>query len=295
MKILFVFGIGLLVVTSGFAQQSRRQRLDSLYTEPFQNPTVSAVLLPQGYVELNNTAALQTTNRLFNGESRPEKLNARVSTFSDLFQVTYGMSKSGRFNLGLDLLYNRFRVDLDPASAPWKVFGSDSALSQAGSFNTLGARFRWKPKGIPDARQFVVQGFLYQPIYKPRESQTSFRLQAVTVFDLGPYIYLYAQAGIGYAIPKNNLSGSLSLPVTAVLQYQLKPTVGLLGVMTHAMSFGKTGETSTQLTAFGTQLGAGLQVQPSLRIGVNVFYTRYLLGKNSGAFDTITLGIRSII
>lgn len=295
MRAFLLFCPYWLLLTNCLAQESRRERLDSLYAIPFQSPTVTAIVLPKGYLEFNNTASLQTAKRLFNGEVRLEDLNARVSTFSDLLQITYGISPTGRFNLGMDFQYNRFRVDLDPASSPWKVFGGDSALSQNGALSTVGVRFRWKPKGLLNARQFVVQGFLYQPVYKPRESQTSLRLQAVYVFDLGPYLYLYAQAGVGYALPKNRISGSLSVPVTAVWQYQLQPTISLLGVITHTTAFGKSGEEALRLTAFGTQLGGGLQVQPSLRIGINVFYTRYLLGKNTGVYDTITLGVRSII
>lgn len=293
MRTLLVILLSCFLTTTSYAQQTRRQRLDSLYNDPFFYPTVSAVLLPKGFVEINNAAALLTANRFFTDQARPEDLNARVSSFSNLLQLTYGVSATSRLNIGVDLLYSAFRLDLDPKASPWKVFGQDSALARNAGLNTVGLRFRWKP--LVYNRRLVLQGSLYQPVRQVASSQVNARLQAIYIFELSRKLFLYAQAGVAYSFPKPLLAGTFSVPATAIFQYQLRPTLGLLGVVGSNLTVigserGKEGQ-----TAFGTQAGAGIQYQASLRFGVTGFYTRYLMGRNTSAYDTMNLAIRVII
>lgn len=293
MKLLSLCSLFLLLVTCGYAQQNRRQRLDSLYNDPFFYPTVSAVLLPKGFFEINNAAALLTANRLFTDQARPEDLNARISSFSNLLQLTYGVSATSRLNVGVDFVYGAYRLDLDPDASPWGVFRTDSALSRDAGLNTVGLRFRFKP--LARNRRLVLQGLLYQPVRQVAGSQTNARLLAIYVFELSRNLFLYAQAGVAYSFPKPLLASTISVPTVAIFQYQLRPTFGLLGVVGNSLTIiaaenGKAGQ-----TAFGTQLGAGAQYQPSLRFGLTGFYTRYVAGRNTGAYDTVNLAVRVII
>lgn len=251
------------------------------------------VLLPKGFVEVNDAAALLTANRSFSDQAQLEDLNARASSFSNLVQLTYGVSAMSRLNIGVDLLYSAFRLDLDPNTSPWKVFSSDSALVRNNGLNTVGLRFRWKP--LARNRRLVLQGFLYQPIRQVASSQTSLRLQAIYIFDLSKKLFLYAQAGVAYSFPRQRMVGSVSLPVAAIMQYQVRPTVGLLGIVGNNMTVTLPETTSGGQTAFGTQFGAGIQYQASLQFGVTGFYTRYLMGRNTNAYDTVNLAVRVII
>lgn len=293
MRTILIILLSWSLVTISYGQQTRRQRLDSLYNDPFFYPTVSAVLLPKGFLEVNNAAALLTANRFFSDEATRENLNARISTFSHLLQLTYGVSATSRLNVGVDLLYSAFRLDIDPDASPWKVFSPDSALSRSHGLSSVGLRFRMKP--LARNRRFVVQGFLYWPVRQVASSQTNARLQAIYIFELSRKLFLYAQAGVAYSFQKQRLAGIVSVPAAAIFQYQFHPTAGLLGLVGNNLSITVTERGKEGQTTFGTQIGVGIQYQASLRFGLTGFYTRYVAGRNTSAYDTANLGVRVII
>lgn len=314
MKQILLFIVCSVVITSSYAQRTRQERLDSLdkvklerlhgeqnrwkrlnalYNDPFVYPTVSAVLLPLGFVEINNSSALLTTNRLFTDQARLEDLNARVTNFSNLLQLTYGVSPTSRLNIGIDLMYSAFRLDLDPKSSPLSVFGADSALSRDGGLSTVGVRFRFKP--YSQNRRLVLQGGVYQPVRQVANSQTSARLQAIYAFELSKTLFLYAQGGVVYSFPKPLLTDIVSVPVAAIFQYQIKPIFGVLGVLGSNLNITMPKNGVAGQTAFGMQLGSGVQYQPSLRFGLTGFYTYYVFGRNTGAYNTVNLAVRVII
>ena len=102
----FILSLFLLLACSAQAQQTRSQKLDSLYNDPFFYSTVSAIILPKGFIEVNNFANLFTANQLFTSQAKHEDLNARLNQFVNILQVTYGTSATSRFNIGVDLQYS---------------------------------------------------------------------------------------------------------------------------------------------------------------------------------------------
>ena len=289
------FTLSLLLILSYYAQaqQTRSQKLDSLYNDPFFYSTVSAIILPKGFVEINNFGSLFTANQLFTSQSERADLNARLNQFVNILQVTYGTSATSRFNIGVDLQYSASHLALDPASSPLKVFSSDSAYFRQKAFSHAGVHFRWKP--FSRNRRLLVQGSIYQPIDKPDQNQTSLRLQVIQVWELSRRLFLYTQPGVTYNIPKGLIGGSVSIPLTALVQFQLKPRLGILGILSHSISMSKNAESSFSQTSWGSQIGAGLQFQPTLRIGFTGFVTQYLAGKNIGVYRTANVGMRVII
>ncbi|MGF7216225.1 hypothetical protein GGR92_002390 [Spirosoma lacussanchae] len=287
--ILLLLGVSQLI----YAQQTRTQKLDSLYNDPFFYSTVSAIILPKGFVEVNNFGSLFTTNELFTSDAKRQNLNARLSQFVNLLQISYGTSASSRFNVGVDLQYSSLRVDIDPQASPFRVFGRDSALINDQAFTHVGLRFRWKP--VARNRKLLVQGSVYQPIYKPDENLTSLRMQVVYVFELSRRLFLYAQPGLTYNIPKKSISGSVAIPLTALFQFQLTPRLGLMGLMNHSIGLARNAERVFSQTSRGSQVGTGVQFQPLLRLGITGFVTQYLAGKNTGVYRTANLGLRVIL
>lgn len=285
----------LLVILTlpAYAQKTRTEKLDSAYNDPFFFPTVSAIILPKGFVEVNNFASLFSTNQLFTDEARRENLNAQLSQFNNLLQVTYGTSATSRFNIGADLLYTKLRLDADPEASAWGVFRADSGLFSNGAFRQVGLRARWKP--FARNRSLLVQGGIYLPLYKPDESQTQVQLQLVKVYEIGRRLFLYAQPGLSYSPPKHDLRGIVAIPLTALVQYQLRTRLGLVGLVNHTIGLSKNAEGTFAQTTWNTQVGAGLQYQPSLRFGLNAFLSQCLAGKNAGVFRTLNAGIRVII
>lgn len=283
----------ICVVASTHAQQTRSQKLDSLYNDPFFYSTVSAIILPKGFVEVNNFGSLFTTNKLFTSEAKREDLNARLNQFVDILQVSYGVSAASRFNVGFDLQYSALHIDLDPAGSPFNVFGSKTALARDKALTHAGLRFRWKP--FNRNRRLLIQGSVYQPVYKPAENQTSLRFQVIQVWELSRRLFLYAQPGLNYNLPKQSIGGSLSLPLTALFQFQVRPQFGLIGLLNHSIGLSKNAERVFGQTSRGSQVGIGLQFQPSLRLGFTGFVTQYIAGKNTGIYRTANVGVRIII
>ncbi|MEZ0609416.1 hypothetical protein ACAW74_12910 [Fibrella sp. WM1] len=291
-KYLFIFFI--LTALPTYAQKTRAEKLDSAYNDPFFFPTVSAIILPKGFVEVNNFASLFSTNQLFTNEARRTNLNLRLSQFTNQLQFTCGASATSRFNIGADLLYTKLRLDANPDASGWGVFGpASTALDTQEAFTQVGLRVRWKP--VARNRSLLLQGGLYLPIYKPGESQTQLQLQVIRVYELGRKLFLYAQPGLVYSLPKQQLRGSLAIPITALVQYQLQTRLGLVGLVNHTAGLTKNADGVFAQTSWNTQVGAGLQYQPSLQVGFSAFMTQYILGKNSGIFQTVNLGIRVII
>lgn len=294
MQIRLYFVYLALLALPAYAQKTRGEKLDSAYNDPFFFPTVSAIILPKGFVEVNNFASLFSTNQLFTDEARQADLNARLSQFSNQLQLTYGASATSQFNIGADLFYTKLRLDANPAASSWRIFGPEStALYTQGAFTQAGVRVRWKP--VARDRSLLLQGGIYLPIYKPDESQTQLQLQVIRVYELGRKLFLYAQPGLVYSLPKQQLRGSLAMPITALVQYQLRTRLGLVGLVNHTVGLNKRADGVFAQTSWNTQVGAGVQYQPSLRLGFSAFMTQYLLGKNSGVFQTVNLGIRGIL
>lgn len=290
---LFILCLIALLTYSARAQQTRTPKLDSLYNDPFFYSTVSAIILPKGFVEVNNFGGLFSTNQLFTSQAKREDLKARLNQFVNILQVTYGTSATSRFNIGVDLQYSASHIDPNPESSALKVFGSDSAYFRYKAFSHAGIHVRWKP--FSRNRRLLVQGSVYQPIDKVGENQTSLRIQVIQVWELGRRLFLYTQPGVNYNLPKGTIKGGVGIPLTALVQFQLKPRLGILGIVSHSINLSKNAEKSFSQTSWGSQVGAGLQFQPSLRIGFTGFVTQYLCGKSIGVYRTANLGVRVII
>lgn len=285
----FILSLLSLLACSAQAQQTRSQKLDSLYNDPFFYSTVSAIILPKGFVEVNNFGGLATANQRFSLQPKREDINGRFDQFTNILQVSYGTSAASRFNIGFDIQYSSLHLNLDSTADGYSVDLREKAFKYAG------VRFRWKP--FSRNRRLLVQGSVYQPIDKPDQNQTSLRLQVIQVWELSRRLFLYTQPGITYNIPKGLIGGSMSIPLTALVQFQLKPRLGILGILTHSILMSKNAEHLFQFsqTSWGTQIGAGLQFQPSLRIGFTGFVTQYFAGKNMYAYRTANVGVRVII
>ncbi len=286
--LIFLFSAG-----ASNAQKTERSReLDSLYNDPFFYPTVSAVLLPSGFWEVNNFSSILSATRLFNQHGDKDDLNGRYTFFINSLQVNYGASKKGNFNIGLDLGYQRYRFD-DLDSSPFSVFRGDSAIIKGENFNTLTLRTRWKP--IRRLRNLILQGAVSQPIHNAASSQHSALARLIYVSQLSRTFFIYSQLGVSHSFKKKEANGSWSIPAAVIFQYQVVPSFGMVATVSHTPVLGRPGNNKFSQTSFGTQVGGGFQYQPSLRVGINTSYAHYILGKDTGAFGLLNLGFRLII
>ena len=289
---VLVLSLFLFLASSVQAQQTRAKRLDSLYNDPFFFSTVSAIILPKGFVEVNTFTSLSSASQLFNNWAQREEINARQSQLTSLLQFTCGTSASSRFNIGADLSYSRQRLAVNPNGSFWNLFGSDSAYVNEASLKQAGVHVRWKP--FARDRNLLIQAGVYIPLYKPADNQTQVQVQVIRVYELGRRLFLYAQPGLTYSLPKPAIRGTVSIPLTALLQYQIRPRLGLLCLLNHTMGFKKEAGVFGQ-SSWVTQVGGGLQFQPSLQLGFTAFATQHLAGRKGNVSQTVNLGVRVII
>lgn len=291
LKPLIIGAVLALMNMEVSGQSSRAEKLDSAFYDPFLFPAVSASILPKGFVEINSFSSLLYSTRRFNNESKPFENNIKTSVFSSLAQVNYGVSASGRFNIGLDLSYLAYRLDIDTESSPFKVLGNSEAFASDQYLSHLGFRVRYLP--LARKRNLLFQHAFEVSVNKQLPLQNRFNSQLIYIHSLSRKLFLFNQLDLRYAFPKGNSKASLSVPYTAVLSYLLKPNFQLFGLANFTPLFTQTDDGG--LPVFVTQAGLGLQYQFSARFGANVFYNRYLYGKNIEQHTGINLGLRTVI
>lgn len=290
--LLFLYVTHYCVPT--LAQEQRRgDMLDSLYNDPFLFPAVSSVLLPAGFFEVNNFSTILSATAGFDESRKSYDLNGRYSFFVNAFQITYGLSKKGNFNIGADIGYQSYRFDEDIRSSPLKVFGGSPALIRDKYLSSAALRFRWKP--ISRQRNLIIQGSFLQPIHNMSEAQTTLSAKAIYVYQMSRMLFMYGQAGLSYTFRKKEINANMGTALSLIFQYQIWPVFGIVGTIAYTPSFGKDSKSNFSQTSFGVQPGIGFQYQPTLRLGVNTSYAYYALGKNIGKFHLLNLGLRVII
>ncbi len=163
---LFILGICLLSFTNNYAQKFKYSipGLDSLEETFIVNGGATTILNPgEGEVIWNNTLASYWIALHENGQNSPVFDRIRQTQFiSDLYGF-YGISPSGRWDIGIQLRYLRARKDNAASSSPFRVFESEDGESRVNSpdfaseasdiifddsFGGLvgaGLRLRWQP------------------------------------------------------------------------------------------------------------------------------------------------------
>jgi hypothetical protein len=272
-------------------QTERKAKLDSAYFDPFLYPAVSIVMVPNGFFEVNSFNNLLTATKVFDNNADLVENNARTSSLNQILQITSGIGKAGRVNVGLDLNYNSFRVDLDTEASPFKVFGSSKAYIKQNGLNSIGLRIRYLP--VKNSRKFVVQHTFQIPAKSA--NQYYFNNQAVHVLELNRKLYLFSQLQLSIGLPKDVIKTTVLVPLTEIISYLINPKLQLYGLVSHLSQFGRVNDKNFAEQFNGTQIGAGIQYQPSLRFGLTLYESKFVRGKNFGSFWSSNLGLRVII
>ena len=203
-RLVFLFSIAVFAFSGLRAQKFKYSipGLDSLEQNFIVNGTSSTVLRSgQGEIIWNNTLASYWLAFHERGDNSPILDRFRQSQFiSDLYGF-YGISGSGRWDIGLQLKYVRTRLDNAATSSMFKVFESqrtdlndpdpsdptpelDNSL---GGLTSIGLRFRFKP--IKFHPQLVLNGGYAFSIIKDEKKQPLL-LADRDILDLGATYYL---------------------------------------------------------------------------------------------------------
>lgn len=260
--------------------------------------TPSVLLRHQQFeVQLFNNLYTQTAWRNENGEKT--SINGRDTYNTLLITFNYGISKSGRFNLGLDVNLRSVRTDLENTNAI-DIFKLEQNNISRTTISTLGPKIKWNPiRSIP---KFSIQSSFLIPVADSLETKqnrpwldyerNTWWTQFFWDRPIGNKFQLFAEADILLRMPKFGSSLSyyetiLSTPLSVFFSYF--PTPKSTVYVSYQYS-----PTLTSLPSYYMQAGLGAKYQIFEKVQLEMSYTNFFAGISNGAGNTYNVGLRYI-
>lgn len=254
---------------------------------------LSPLIVPSGELELLFFNALSTQKNERLPAIEPGEIS-RGTALQHILQVTYGLSESGRFNLGLDLHYLHYRFDANSENSPLRVLAktaSDTILTDpddpdvlAFSFHTLsrlGLRFRWLPsESLPELT--LQGGVLFPASYQTPATKralniarTQLWLQGNFYQLLGEGLYCFAGAGAYLSLPSETQHQTTVMPVANVLiAKELSDLFIIFAQTAFNASFNKQYKAGLQNTNYQWLGGIGAQLQVSNNFSISAEFQK---------------------
>jgi hypothetical protein len=272
-----------------------------------------SVILKKGQVELSLFNNLYTQTAFRTGERSRVDLPTRDSYFGLLLTGLYGVSESGRFNLGMDV--NIKSVYIDPAKgSPTRLFAFAGQTSeQRTTVTSLGPKIKINP--FKKLNNLSIQSAFWIPLAQNSEgddgTQPWLDFERFTswtqVFYDKPIgtswqlflemdlLFRFAKPASVYANqqPKSNTFG---MPSSVFLSYFLNGKTTLYAMTQYAPTIeynSKIGPGITNASDYA-QAGLGLKYQLSNALNLELLYTNFFTSANGGAGSTFNLGVKFI-
>lgn len=243
---------------------SNAENVDTLPVFPVFSG-LSPLLVPSGQLELlfYNALSTQKNERL---PVNPPGEISRSTSLQHILQVTYGVSESGRFNVGLDLHYLHYRFDANSEHSALKVLrntASDTLVTDADnkdvlafSFHMLsrvGLRFRWVPsENLPELT--LQGGLLFPASYQTPATKRALNIARTQLWLQGNFYQLLGEGLYGFA----SAGAYLSLPSETQHQTSFTPIVNVVVAKEISDLFIVFAQTAFN-AGFNKQYKAGLQ------------------------------------
>lgn len=289
-KRFFSFLLFCLSFIIGQAQESNLQK----YTP--------AILFGKGVWEVNLFHNLYTQAKIRGVNGELIHLDQRQTFFNGLYQFTYGVSNSGRLNMGFDINYNRSFYDREKGSALNVLF------SDKGDFNRLilgsiGPRIRVVP--FEALANFSIQSTFLFPIAPNQETPSftghdryTWNTQFFYDLKISETWRIFAETGILYRIKRyDTQTNFFNVPTSLFLSYFPNSRVTLFGFGQYSPAFRTLSNEVDQvfgLSNWYTQLGVGVKYQLLSRLGFELSYGNFILSRSDGAGEVINFGLRYI-
>lgn len=234
---------------------------------------------------------------------------SRETFMTSLLQFSIGVDKKKRVNLGIDLnLRASARTSDTTASGISAPFAFSNTDSTRVGLTSVGLRAKFAPfKAVSD---LSIQTTVYIPtIGNPEGSNGTTSLywadwDRVTMWNqifwtkTWNNFQLFAEldALIRFKYRDNQIS-HIDLPMTAIGSYFPTPKWTVYGIAQHTprstFDF-EQAQTDWVIPANWTSLGAGVKFQPFSNLTLELLYTNFVRGANTGLGSTFNLGIKYI-
>lgn len=231
------------------------------------------------------------------------------STFvTNLVQITYGVTKNKRVNLGLDLnfRYNGIVRDNDALSGISEAFRfTNDATSRAG-LASVGLRARLQPfKEVPD---FTMQTTFQMPTMRVAEGNGDlFWADWDRITWWNQFFYtknfskfqLFAEIDLLFRFRRfENQIGMLDMPMSVFFSYFPTSKITLYAMSQHVPRFTNAINPDVQndwiVPSNFTASGIGAKYQFSSQMNIELLYTNFWRGVNSGLGSTVNIGLKFI-
>lgn len=294
-----------LVLSQDKKQEENYQRLEEKYQrlkdsssalQPLM-PAVSAIALRHDQIEVNLFTSLISANRYRNDKGSLVGLGMRQSYFYSTVQLTYGLSKSGRFNAGIDLNSIIGRLDQDKNSSVLKVFNShvEGNSRYATAITSFSPRIRWRP--LKHNYNFTIQNSLVIPVPVNAQQkivfgkgQYYFTTQLLYNQPLAKQLFLFSQIGLNYGIKNGNTPATFYSPVAIYFSYLIPRRIIVFTLCNYLPVFSNQNGQYDYRSTF--QAGGGIQYQLSKMLTLNGYYANDIAGKNYSDFNTYSISFR---
>lgn len=274
---------------------------DSLSLINHFSPVVSSVILNYKQLEIDFFNSIMSTNKYRDENGKLKDLPIRSTYLYNSIQLTYGISKKTRWNIGFDISAKTVRIDADPNSSIFKIFNSgiDGFNNEyANAFTSFGPRIRWKP--FRDNYHFTLQTNIQIPFNLNSEKedilgsmQTIIGTQLIYNAPAGKRFFLFPQVALQYGFRNDKNQLIFYTPISCYIGYYIPKKLILFSFFNYVPIFRKN--ESWSFTQYTFQLGAGIQYHITKDVFINIYYAKDLAGKNFSYFDNYSIGFSYIL
>lgn len=282
---------------------------DIVIYEPLDDISRSNQLITAGSLYKKNQFDITSFNTIYT-ENHSNWKGMDFSGFRNTFvthllQFTYGVSKSGRFNLGLDINFRYSGTSTDSTLSGIKSAYefTNSSTSRVG-ITSVGLRLKFQP--IKTIKNFTFQSTLLVPTIKSAEGNSNLywadwsRITMWNQFfytkDFNPKLQLFLEADLLFRFKiYSNQASMLDIPISGFLSYFPTKKVTFYIMSQHLNRFVKVNEPFDWVIPSNYTLsGLGFKYQLTHNLNIELLYNNFWRAKNAGFGNTLNFGVKYI-
>lgn len=268
--------------------------------EPTSNLQVftPSVLLSKGQVELKSFYNIYTQNSIRNREGDKVSIDGRQSFFNVQYSVNFGVSKSARVNVGLDVIVSSF----SDGSFLSPIFQSGDRNEVA--LASFGPAIRFTP--FKKLSNLSVRSAFWFPgasnlenrngSFVAHDRYTSFT-QVFYDMELNTSWRLFLEADLIYRFARrDDQEDFFRTPVTGIVSYFLPGgKASLFALYQYSPRFERVSngfDDQFGLAQWFQQAGLGFKYQLNSKLEMELSYSNFFASRNDGGGQTFNLGFR---
>lgn len=232
----------------------------------------------------------------------------RKTFVTHLMQLTYGVSKNKRINLGLDLnfKYSGSVETSDKFSEISEAFQFKNTQSSRVGLTAIGLRLKLQP--FKTVKDFTIQSTFQAPVIKDAEGSTNLYWadwDRLTWWNQFFYtktfnkFQVFGEVDLLFRFRKyESQIGMLDIPLNLFLSYFPTPKMTLYAMSQHVPRLTNQINPEVQndwvIPSNYTASGFGVKYQVTSQINLEILYSNFWRGTNSGLGNTFNFGIKYI-